>query len=118
MRYRFVSLLPASGVMREDIARLVGTAVTEASLPHAHQAVMEQGATAPTGSSLRQAESIVTQLVTHNSTRGGAQVGLTGSDLLQRPSGRQDSNLRPLDPQDVGVGISPGQTGCRRRVHE
>ncbi len=33
-------------------------------------------------------------------------------------SGRQDSNLRPLDPQDVGVGISTGQTGCRRRSGE
>jgi hypothetical protein len=45
MRYSFVSLLPASGVVREDIARLVGIAVTEASLPQAHQAVMEQGTT-------------------------------------------------------------------------
>src|SRR5262249_23654360 len=32
-------------------------------------------------------------------------------------SGRQDSNLRPLDPQDVEVSISTGQTGHKRRVH-
>src|SRR5262249_13041797 len=32
-------------------------------------------------------------------------------------SGRQDLNLRPLDPQDVEVSISTGQTGHKRRVH-
>jgi hypothetical protein len=33
-------------------------------------------------------------------------------------SGRQDSDLRPLDPQDVGVGVCPGHWWCRCRVHD
>jgi hypothetical protein len=31
---------------------------------------------------------------------------------------RNDQGGSPLDPQDVGVGISAGQMGCRRRVRE
>jgi hypothetical protein len=36
--------------------------------------------------------------------------------IIKEPSGRQDLNLRPLDPQDVGVGIFTSQTGCKDRV--
>lgn len=49
MRHSFVSLLPASGVALEDIARLVGhsgTAVTEAVYRKQIRPVIEQGATA------------------------------------------------------------------------
>lgn len=49
MRHSFVSLLSASGMALEDIARLVGhsgTAVTEAVYRKQIQPVMEQGATA------------------------------------------------------------------------
>jgi site-specific recombinase XerD len=49
MRHSFVSLLSASGVALEDIARLVGhsgTAVTEAVYRKQIRPVMEQGATA------------------------------------------------------------------------
>ncbi len=48
MRHSFVSLLSASGVMLEDIARLVdhsGTAVTEAVYRKQIRPVIEQGAT-------------------------------------------------------------------------
>ncbi len=31
------------------------------------------------------------------------------ADLQKQPSGRQDLNLRPLDPQDVGVGVRAGR---------
>jgi hypothetical protein len=52
---------------------------------------------------------------------GHEESPLTGvSSSISGPywSGRQDLNLRPLDPQDVGVDIFTGQTGCRRRVPE
>jgi hypothetical protein len=51
-------------------------------------------------------ESIVTQLVTRSIREGGAPKGCTPSDLLRRPSGRQDSNLRPLDPQICGNAVT------------
>jgi hypothetical protein len=73
---------PPSGVVAKTSPGWSAQHSPRRSLPQAHQAVMEQGVTGRTGSSLRQVESLVTQLATHNTRRGGAQVGLTGSDLL------------------------------------
>jgi hypothetical protein len=53
-------------------------------------------------------------LLLYKGQRPGTAIG-TGSLTW---SGRQDSNLRPLDPQDVGVGVFAGQRGRWRRVCE
>ncbi len=39
-------------------------------------------------------------------------------DLRFRPSGRQDVNLRPLHPQDVGAGICTAQRWCQWRARD
>jgi hypothetical protein len=53
---------------------------------------------------------VVTQLVTHNEREGSTRLGAALSDLLLRPSGRQDLNLRPLDPQIMWLDVSARQT--------
>jgi len=55
----------------------------------------------------------------------GPRVGPTGRprqrehpDLQKQPSGRQDLNLRPFDPQDMGVGPAPGPGFNEARAEE
>jgi hypothetical protein len=33
------------------------------------------------------------------------------TEMRKHQSGRQDLNLRPLDPQDMALGVSPGKRG-------
>jgi hypothetical protein len=76
-----------------------------------HAIVLDRYNTHPGPSHLREigasgelSATVVTQSVTQNGREGNSLSGATLSDLLLRPSGGQDLNLRPLDPQDVGVG--------------
>ncbi|WP_433296387.1 tyrosine-type recombinase/integrase [Pseudonocardia sp. CA-142604] len=104
LRHSFVSLLPASGVRNQDTSRLVAhssTAVTERVYRHQLQAVLDEGTTA------------MDDLFPRNSPdKPSLSPGRNADGRLPRlreppivPSGRQDLNLRPLDPQDVRASI-------------